>query len=219
MCATRIPGIETIARQPKTQAAETILRTLVREFPGRLRPPEGEQLVVFDTLAYDGAYFPSAHTDIEWNRIRNEGFQVWTLVRNDRYEGNMYILHNPYLSDRYRDTAIYLRCRGDQVCVVKNCYDAEFGPWLREARILERIPMAAFLRTTKKFYLHFLPGDTVVFTKNTLHMSDYRARDNNRRAINFRVVVTKDRGKLVTSDEWCGYVHRLPHHATTVQQH
>jgi hypothetical protein len=61
---------------------------------------------------------------------------------------------------------------------------------------------------TTKYYLDFYPGDTILFAKNVIHMSDYRDSSNKRKTFNFRVIL-KDNGNINISPSKCGYVHEL----------
>ena len=51
-------------------------------------------LVVIDVFDLRGSYFPSMHTDMEWNALDNNGFQVWCLESNTHKlnYGNMFII-------------------------------------------------------------------------------------------------------------------------------
>jgi hypothetical protein len=83
-----IPNIEQIAAHPKK--SQVVLDIFCNKYPWLNNIQH--DLRSFDTLSFSGAYFPTAHTDIEWNKIKNPGFQIWSLVKNNKYEGNMYIL-------------------------------------------------------------------------------------------------------------------------------
>jgi hypothetical protein len=169
-----------------------------------------KKLYIYDTLSFSGSYFPTAHTDIEWNKVRNDGFQIWSLVENKNKEkkGNMFILYNEYLYNKYKDTAIFLRIHNGKIAVIRNCYQSEFMWWVNPKFIYEYIPISKFIEDTRKYYLDFQSGDTILFLKNTLHMSDYRDSSGNRKAFNFRVAIKED-GKLKLSKDSCGYVHNL----------
>ncbi len=167
-------------------------------------------LFIYDALDFSGAYFPSAHTDIEWNKIKNDGFQIWSLIKNDQPTGNMFIFYNKYLYDKYKHTAIYLRKykqKGiDYIAVIKNCKYSEFLYYINKNYIYELIPVDEFVKQTKKYYLDFKPGDSMLFKKNVIHMSDYRNKTNHRKAFNFRVAIKKNK-KLIISKSSCGYVN------------
>lgn len=168
------------------------------------------RLHIFDTLSFTGSYFPSIHTDIEWNKIQNDGFQVWCLVENYNKNniGNMYILYNDYLYNKYKDIGINLRIYNNKIAVTKNCYNKEMFQFIKPKNILEYMSINTFMQTTKKFYLNFKEGDCIVLNKNIIHMSDYRTSSNLRKAFNFRVAI-KTNNKLKLSNEKCGYVHNI----------
>lgn len=169
-----------------------------------------EKLHIYDTLSFSGAYFPTAHTDTEWNKVRNDGFQIWCLLenKNEEKKGNMFILYNEYLYSKYKDDAIFLRVYKGRIAVIRNCYYSEFMWYINPKLIYEYMSIDQFIRTTKKYYLDFNTGDTILFLKNTLHMSDYRDSSRKRTAFNFRIAI-KENNKLKISNDPCGYVHNL----------
>lgn len=169
-------------------------------------------MVVFDVIDASGSYFPSMHTDTEWNLVRNKGFQIWCLEYNDNASrmGNMFLFHNEYLRRRYRGIYYYLRQYGDNVYVIRNCRYSERvmsgRPFYRY--VLELIPVNVFVRQTKMFYLDLKPNECLVFDKDVLHMSDYRDTSTRRKSLNFRVAYKKN-GELTYSKSSCGYVNCL----------
>lgn len=167
-------------------------------------------LFIYDALDFSGAYFPSAHTDIEWNKIKNDGFQIWSLIKNDSPTGNMFIFYNKYLYDKYKDHAIFLRMYKqngkDCIAVIKNCKYSEFLNFINKKYIYELLSIEEFIKSTKKYYLDFKSGDSLLFKKNVIHMSDYRNQTNHRQAFNFRVAI-KHNNKLKISNSSCGFVN------------
>jgi hypothetical protein len=171
-----------------------------------------DDLFIFDVLDFNGAYFPTAHTDIEWNKVKNDGFQVWSLINNNEYTGNMFIFFNKYLYDKYYGTGISLRVYKNQIAVLKNCIKLNILKPLDVNTILELMPIDEFIRNTKKYYLDFKSGDTILFAKNVIHMSDHRKLNSTRHSFNFRVAFKEwnyeNEGKeLNISDSDCGYVN------------
>ena len=178
--------------------------------------PITSEAVVFDVLEASGSYFPSMHTDTEWNMVLNDGFQVWCLEYNNNVIpmlGNMFLVHNEYLRQRYKNTYYYLRQYGDQVYVIKNCTRTENPltgkPLLKY--ILEVIHVDVFVQQTRMFYLDIKPNDCLIFDKDVLHMSDFRDSSLRRKSLNFRVAYKTD-GELTYSKTSCGYVNCLSTH-------
>lgn len=164
-----------------------------------------DDLFIYDELDFNGSYFPTAHTDIEWNKVLNDGFQVWSLIKNNNNTGNMFILYNEYLYNKYNGVGIVLRIYKNQIAVIKNCVYFEFSIHSNDDYIYELIPINEFMANTKKYYLNFNEGDSILFAKNVIHISDYRNNTNDRQAYNFRVAI-KDKGKINLSESNCGYV-------------
>jgi len=142
-----------------------------------------DDLVVIDVLESRGAYFPSMHTDVEWNMYPTDGFQVWYLLENDDDEhGNMFVFETDIASgggaeaehDSTTGVGIAVRTPDSSGC-------------MRSSRPL----------TIKRtHYLRLRPGECVVFGQNLLHMSDFRTDAANRRAVNFRVLVRDADGRV-----------------------
>lgn len=175
--------------------------------------------MAFDLLTSKGGYFPQIHSDIEWNCVLNDGFQVWHLVenRNEDKRGNMFLLHNERIHQKYSDVAlnIVFDDKSDMVCVTMNSMDnyegrtGKIDGTLNESRVLERMSPDEFVRTTQKFYLDMEPGQTLLMAKNVLHMSEYRDDSSKRRrAVNFRVAIC-DPDLRFHPDPVRGYVNSL----------
>lgn len=172
-----------------------------------------DDLIVFDVLQHIGAYFPLMHTDTEWNKLGNRGFQVWCLEYNHNADcaGNMFVFENSYLDRKYRDTSYYLRPRGDNVLIVNNCKWANniVDGSVDDRYILETMTMEDFAKSTTKYYLDFDEGDCMLFESNLLHMSDYRDKSNMRKSFNFRVAIKDENGDLSVNPDGCGYLHSV----------
>lgn len=179
-----------------------------------------QKYVVFDLINLQGSYFPSIHTDTEWNAIQNDGFQVWCLEQNDDINyGNMFFIYNEYLLNKYKNMAIALRCTEDGIVVMKNCPSNYLWRVMKKSAILETIQISDFIKQTKKFYLKFNSGDCIVFNKDLLHMSDYRIKKTNkdRKSFNFRIVIKDDENNVSLKND-CGYldskdkIHKSPNY-------
>lgn len=157
---------------------------------------------VIDYLTAKAPYAFSAHTDTEWNTLSNDGYQVWYLVSNKNPDnlGNMFILDNPYLFDKYSNNNIFytLAKENDDIVVSVNRPPLLPRPGCR--RELERMSVENFLATTTVYYLDFQPGDCLVFDRGLCHMSD--TRDRQRYAVNFRVLL----GQPKKRDQDCGFL-------------
>jgi len=141
------------------------------------------------------AYLP--HTDIEWNLIENNGYQVWFLVKNKNENnlGNMFILYNNYIFNKYKNISYTIRCRNNKIEVCKNCKYESNSP------ILETFSIDWFKNNTQLFYLDFNEGDFLIFNKNICHMSDIRG-DKMRHSINFRVIIND----IIYKNDNCGFI-------------
>ena len=139
---------------------------------------------VIDYLDFKTRYAYLPHTDIEWNLIENNGYQVWYLVKNDNEHnfGNMFILYNDYIFNKYKNISYTIRCKNNKIEVCKNCkYESK-------SEILEVLSIEWFKKNTQLFYLNLNQGDCLIFNKNICHMSDIRG-NKVRHSINFRVVI------------------------------
>jgi len=157
---------------------------------------------IIDYLDYKTKYYFGPHTDIEWNIIDNDGYQVWYLIKNNNTNnyGNMFIIYNEYLYKKYKK--IYYSLNIDKknkkkILVIKNCRNI----LEKNNIILETLDIDWFKKNTKIFYLDFKPGDCLIFNKNLLHMSDTRG-NKTRHAINFRVI----KNKLKIKYNNCGFI-------------
>ena len=152
---------------------------------------------VLELLKTKVKYYFTAHTDIEWNLITNDGYQVWCLFENNNKNnaGNMFYLYNEYLYNKYKDDYYSICIKNNKVIVHKNCkYD------LIKLNILEEFDKDWFIKNTKVYYLNINPGQCVVFDKRLCHMSDIRGKT--RYAVNFRVT----HGDVHFDNNTCGFV-------------
>lgn len=136
-----------------------------------------DQLVVVDIINTYGSYFPSIHTDIEWNYYPMNGFQVWVLISNENHDkGNMFFF----------ETNDAIAGGGNSVNIEDKCFVCERK---KERKTIE-------LKNTAR-YVNIREKNCVFFNQNMLHMSDFRQSDNTRHALNFRVLVCEDGRKHV----------------------
>ncbi len=141
------------------------------------RPLSIDDIVVIDVIAARGAYFPSIHTDIEWEMYSNAGFQVWMLLENWKEKGNMFMFES---DETYDGGGASVKVRNNQLMIKKPSPSPEWKP----------------LSIRKTLYLAFQCGDLVVFNQNMLHMSDFRSNADSRLSINFRVLIRKPCGGI-----------------------
>ena len=206
MAILNIPNFERL--KCNKQKTEVVMQGLCASgvWPATCR----SDLVVFNAVYHSGGYFPSIHTDQEWNRITNEGFQVWCLEynRNASKIGNMFIFENSYLDAKYKNTKYSLRVFGDEIVVFKNCLGVStLSGTIKQKFVLDRLSVEFWKATTKMYYLDVEPGDCVVFDNTVAHMSDYRDKTKLRKAFNFRVAIKNLEKQLHYNKQSCGYVH------------
>lgn len=157
-----------------------------------------KNIKIIDYLDNKSKYYFSPHTDIEWNLIKNDGYQVWILLNNNNKNnyGNMFIVYNEYLYNKYKNIYYNLFVKNGKINVSLNCKYNVF-----QNDYIEDFEIDWFIKNTQLFYLDFNEGDCLVFNKNICHMSDIRG-NNSRHAINFRVVIDD----VNYDHNSCGYV-------------
>ena len=179
-------GQFSILRQPRTlqawarihksrdQAeAKAALDQLLREVLPKVRvgsakiPPRLEDAFVFSLNLQRGGPFPTIHWDKPWGLFPDvPGFQLWYLVEDDensrRGVGNMFLVE---ASDSVVDPhPIHYTFTSDGGARV------QFDEYGFPLRTYPRIDDAGL----QFRYLGMEPGDCLVFSKRTLHMSDPR---------------------------------------------
>lgn len=206
-----IPNFKHLKSQK--EKCDTVLKRLCDKQAGLWKDTCRTDLIVFDVLEHIGAYFPSMHTDIEWNKVSNDGFQIWCLEynKNSSKKGNMFIFENAHLEEKYKNTKYFLRMENNKILVVKNCLHSEkfIGTGVNKEYIMETMTPEQFKNTTKKYYLDFEEGDCMIFDSNILHMSDYRDTSKLRKSFNFRVALKDENGDLHLDPQGCGYVNSV----------
>ena len=132
-----------------------------------------------------GAYFPSLHWDTDWSLFPEaEGFQLWYLLEahSDEGEGNMFLARTPEL----RDDDPPLRFVGSRAGSVRKTLNKYLyaEPTVKVYNSLDDLQLSLE-------YLAMQPGECLIFSKRTLHMSDPRPHLKNlkvrRLALNMRV--------------------------------
>tara|TARA_B100000683_G_scaffold77283_1_gene76414 strand:+ start:2157 stop:3065 length:909 start_codon:yes stop_codon:yes gene_type:complete len=167
---------------PTPERIDALFTSLLPLVSLRGRRVAFDDVVVVDVLESRGAYFPSMHTDVEWNMYPTDGFQVWMLLENDDAAGvgNMFIF----------DTDV--RSGGG----ARITYDERRGLQAELPDHRGRPQPARPLDIQQARYLDFRPGDCIVFGQNLVHMSDFRSHAAGRRAVNFRVLIRDENGRV-----------------------
>ena len=182
--------------------SEYILHLFFKKYPEFKKYQSNYKII--DELNFKGGYFPSIHTDIEWNKIKNNGVQFWYLEYNNNNNniGNMFLFYNNFLYEKYKNQGIclYLDIKKNEIVVKKSC----LIPFE-----LERMSIENFKKYTKKYYLNITQGQCLMLKKNVLHMSDYRTLNNNRKSLNFRVVFKNKNGNIDKINDLCGFTKSL----------
>lgn len=176
---------------------ESILRLLTEtlkyvHLDGRSISPK--DCVIVDLIQSSGQYFPSIHTDVEWETYnKQDGFQIWYLFKNKSDVGNMFILDTPHVIP-----ATHIFFDDDRNIEIRSQDSAE--------------KMAAYTiddLDVKIMYLDMSEGECLIFGKNLYHTSDCRFPLNDRIAINFRVLLRNDDGSIYINPNCVGDYHRV----------
>lgn len=182
--------------------SEYILHLFFKKFPEFKKYKNNYKII--DELNFTGGYFPTIHTDIEWNKIKNNGIQFWYLEynKNSNNNGNIFLFYNDFLYNKYKNQSIELELdeKKNEIVILKNCiigYE------------IDRITVENFKKHTKKYYLNITPGQCIMFKKNVLHMSDNRIENNNRKSLNFRVVFKNKNGNIDKINDLCGFTKSI----------
>jgi hypothetical protein len=131
-----------------------------------------------------GAYFPSLHWDTDWNLFPHaDGFQLWYLLEShaDESEGNMFLARTPELRSDDPPARIVASRSGSVRKTLNKYLYAE--PTIKVYDSIDELQLSLE-------YLAMQPGDCLIFSKRTLHMSDPRPHlrnlDVRRLALNMR---------------------------------
>ena len=166
--------------------------------PGRA-PITLDDCYIFSCAQERGAYFPHVHWDTEYLAFPEvEAFQLWFLIENEQPTGNMFMASTRDLQTT--DAPCRYVVQGDN-SIVKVHHDAS-----DDECPIKRFPKAEDAGLSFE-YLDMQPGDCLLFSKRTLHMSDPRPHLDgvpvNRLAMNVRVLV-KPRNRS-TFNIWLGH--------------
>lgn len=174
------------AQAAKRAMIEELVSTALPHITIPGRPPLTlEDCYIFSCAQERGAYFPHVHWDTEYLAFPEvEAFQLWFLIENDEPTGNMFMASTPDLSSSDAPCRYVVQSDGSVLKVHHDASDDEC-PMKRFATAED-----AGLRFE---YLDMKPGDCLIFSKRTLHMSDPRPHlegtSINRLAMNVRILV------------------------------
>eukprot|EP00928_Gymnodinium_smaydae_P066852 TRINITY_DN49819_c0_g1_i1.p1 TRINITY_DN49819_c0_g1~~TRINITY_DN49819_c0_g1_i1.p1 ORF type:complete len:379 (+),score=50.51 TRINITY_DN49819_c0_g1_i1:71-1207(+) len=165
------------------------------------QPVKLEDCVIVDCLSAPGAYFPRAHTDVEWYEFPGaDGFQCWYLAKRSGHpggEGNMFICPSAGQSAEFTPSECIPRGaaegtgEGREVpCAVRRCI-----PTLG-AQLCPPACGNVGVRAQDLRYLDLDLGTCFVFGPHLWHFSDPRQPGTDRVAVNFRVVLREADGSI-----------------------
>ena len=140
-----------------------------------------DDCVIVDLIQSKGQYFPSIHTDVEWETFsKHNGYQIWYLYKNDDKVGNMFILDTPNVLP-----STYLSFeKNNKVDVIAQ----------DSRKVITTYGIDEISDDLK--YLDMKAGECLIFGKNLYHTSDYRLSLKDRMAINFRVLFKNPDGSI-----------------------
>lgn len=153
------------------------------------RRPSLDECIMYGLVMERGAYFPAIHWDTDWLMFpEQDGFQLWYLLESSatEREGNMFLVRTPELSSEEGPVRFLTMPDGR---VHKTLHTTEHPePVLKVYDRLDDCQLGFE-------YLAMAPGECLVFSKRTLHMSDPRPHMRGERierlALNVRVLVRK----------------------------
>ena len=183
-----------------------------------------DDLWVYSLGNQRGAYFPDLHWDWNWAMYPGAaGFNLWCMVEEAQPEalgqGNMFLAHTPHMLPT--DPPIQWRFSGDH----KGGYTEFEHKGIPDQTGVRRFPLRGHetYRDTQLSwrYLNMTPGECLVFSKRTLHMSDPRPHLSGRvpvgqlrrLAMNVRVAIRPKRAAK-SMPVWLGHTDvgsRLEH--------
>lgn len=172
-------------RQEAGDILDRLLGDLLPHLKVRGDSPKLQDCVYFSMQKERGAYFPVIHWDSDWLQFPDaDGFQLWYLLENEEPTGNMFMVETEELKPDDMPVRFLPTMEGGCIKTHHNLILPEFA-----------------IKTYNQFsdcklqfkYLNMIPGDCMVMSKRTLHMSDPRptlaGMTVNRLAVNVRVII------------------------------
>lgn len=171
-------------------------------------------------VVQEGGYLPVIHTDTDWLMFpEHDGFQLWYLLENDHpdNQGNMFMIQTDALSPK--DPPVHIEVSKDGSKFIKKKADQ----WTYPVMETFRHEKDKGDEVLKFEYLDMKPGDCMLMSKHSLHMSDPRphllasrkGKTGSRRAVALRIVLKNpsDDGFLRFNSNH-PYVYYSPLHAS-----
>jgi len=151
------------------------------------------QCIILDCLYSKNLTFGYIHTDIEYDWVLSQAFNVWYLIENNHDYGNMFLLETDEYDKSYTPCKLkdYYKNNDKNISVFKNNITRKLLQYGKKLGTLN-------LEKIKPKYLNIKNGECLVMSKHVLHSTDLR-RTNNVNAINFRVVIKNDDGSIYHS--------------------
>jgi hypothetical protein len=151
------------------------------------------QCIIMDLLYTKNSTFGSVHTDIDYDWVLSEAFNVWYLIKNNDDYGNMFLLETDEYDKSYTPCKLddYYKNDDKNISVFKNNITRKLLEYGKKLGTLN-------LENIKPKYLNIKNGECVVMSKHVLHTPDLR-RNNNVNAFHFRVVIKNDDGSIYHS--------------------
>jgi len=149
--------------------------------------------IIMDFLYSKNVTFGSVHTDLNYDWILSDAFNVWYLIENNDDYGNMFLLETDEYDKSYTPCKLddYYNNNNKNISVIKASLTEKLLQYGKKIGTLN-------LEKSKPKYLNIKNGECLVMSKHVLHITDLR-RNNNVNAINFRVVIKNDDGSIYHS--------------------
>ena len=159
-----------------------------------MKPIDPNNCVIVDLIQSSGQYFPSLHTDVEWETFyKQDGYQIWYLLENDDEVGNMFILDTPKVLP-----ATYLEFEEEDNKVSVLSQDS--------SKLIQTWDVDDIKYNLK--YLDMKRGDCIIFGKNLYHTSDCRM-SKYRFALNMRILFKNPDGSINLNPNCVGAYHKM----------
>ena len=144
--------------------------------------------VICDVFYSSLTKFNNYHTDIEYSKFTGNAFNVWYLIENNNFSGNVFLLKtNDYKKD-YTPCVIEDDYNNNNLKVIRQKYSHKLLKYDEEIGYLNK-------NNINIKYLNIKNEECLVMTKHLLHRTDL-SRNNNFKGFNFRVIIKNDDGSI-----------------------